>query len=361
MDKKIIFALGFSTLFLVQTCAKDFNMDELKAKARQYREERNKAPDRGIDGLIAESPQSRFIDEGTNEVTAEDKRHVLVHMKLANRHFAKKNYPKAIEEVDIVFKRDPSNSGGHFMRAVIAGRQKDYTTAWYHISIAKEKSDGNQKIDDFITKLKTVSSEPENPKWIAGIYKGIQTAASNRTFDLLDKLLQDNCSQNITSIESGDYKSESDNKTTFEITMKALDQFSPDKIIGFLRKTNGSGVLATESANNNLKLKITYKELQAENVEAKAIKGINDFIADLTEEMPEIAINNTDEGEPKQGIQEITYSISARNFSSINSFMRQISPFATKYLLLNMGLAYIPGSKSTIWNSKIRVFYKVGN
>ena len=338
---------------------KNSDLSDLKEKYKQYSGGKSSSVSSKIDDLNVEPPKSRFIDTSTPELTAEDKRHVLLHMKLANRHFAKKNYDKAIDEVNTVFDRDSSNSGGHFMYAVISARKKNYNPAWYHISIAKEKDSGNSKIDDFIKKLKTVSSEPQNPGWVSGIYNGIQTDASDRTFDLIEKLLKDECSQYITNISTTDYKNEMSEDSSVEITFKARDQFDPDKIVKIFRNNNPAGAAVIDTSNNNLQIKLSYKQLKAEKKEAKAITGINDFIKDLMEELPEVAIINTDESEPKGGLQEITYDISARDFVSLNTFVRKISPYATKYIMQNMELAYIPGSQSTIWKTKIKVVYKI--
>ena len=359
MNRKILFVFMLSFIFS-PVFAKNTDLSELKEKYKEYSSGgKSSSVSSKLDDFAGEPPKSRFVDTAPPSLAPEDKRHVQYHMKLANRHFAKKNYDKAIEEVNAVFDRDSSNSGAHFMNAVIAARKKDYNTAWYHINIAKEKDSGNAKIDDFIKKLKTVSSEPQNPNWVSGIYNGIQSDASDRTFDLIEKLLKDECSQYITNISTTDYKNEMSDDSSVEITFKARDQFDPDKIVAIFRKDNPAGAAVIDTSNNNLQIKLSFKQLKAEKTDAKAITGINDFINDLMEELPEVAISNTDESEPKGGIQEIFYDISARDFVSLNTFIRKISPYATKYYLQNMDLSYIPGSQSTIWKAKIKVTYKI--
>ena len=358
MKRKLIFICILSLLFS-PVFAKDFNLEELKEKAKQYKGKGGSGSSSKLESLTEEPPKSRFIDSAPRSLSEEDKRHILVHMKLANRHFSKKNYEKAKEEVNSVFQRDSSHSGGHFMLAVIAGRLKDHLTAWYHISIAKEKDSGNKKIDDFITKLKTVSSEPQSPQWISGIYNGIETDASDRAFDLIEKLLSNECSQNITFIETSEYQGQSENNSSFDLTLKARENFPADKIIDLLKKANNSNITEAEKSDKNIKLTISFNQLAKENPNPKTLTGINDFINDLTEEMSEIAISNTEEGEPSNGCQEIIYNISVREFSSLNQFMRRLSPFTTKYILQSMDLAYLPGSQSTIWKAKIKVIFKV--
>ena len=357
MNKKLSFVCILSLLFPPVFAASNYDLEKLKEKAKEYSSS-NGGSAKPIEDFAVEPPNSRFIDTATKSLSEEDKRHILVHMKLANRHFSKKNYDKAKEEVNKVFERDSSHSGGHFMLAVIAGRLKDYLPAWYHITVAKEKDSSNKKIDDFIAKLKTVSSEPSSPQWVAGIYNGIEVDASERTFDLIEKLLSDECSQNITSIESSDYKKQSGNKTNVELTFKARESIPCDKIIKNLQNSNKAEIKTEENSSKNLKLTITLN-LVSENPNAKSIKGINDFINDLTENMSEIAISNSEEGEPTNGFQEIIYEISVRDFSSLNKFMRKISPFASKFILQSMELAYVPGTQSTMWKAKVKIIYKV--
>ena len=357
--KKTALVLLTASIFSMPLLVKAENYDDLKSKAKQFLNENGKSSAASkVENTAVEPPKSRFVDTTSKTLSEEDKRHVMVHMKLANRHFSKKNYEKATEEVKTVFTRDPSNSGGHFMLAVIAGRQKDYKSAWYHIDVAKEKDGSNKKIDDFIEKLKTVSKKPES-EWIPGIYYGTPIDASERTFDLLESLLNDECSQNICAVEITDFTKEGNN-VTLEASFNSLEPMPTDKIVALLKQKNGTGLSEITNSDKSLRVKLTYQNVSNENPKVNPIKGLNDFINDLTEEMPEIAISNTEEAEPANGTQEIIYDLSSREFSSINKFFRQISPFATKYLLQMMTLSYIPGSQSaTIWKARIKVIYKL--
>lgn len=371
MNKKMIFVLLFSFIYAPLFAAKDLDLDALKDRIKKEYSKDIGSSEKDISSKIkdisTESPKSRFVDNSQKSESVEDKRHILVHMKLANRHFSKKNYDKAKEEVNTVFQRDSSHSGGHFMLAVIAGRQKDYKSAWYHINCAKEKDNSNKKIDDFISKLKTVSTEPKNTEWIPGVYNGIEQDASDRTFDLLEKLLSDECSSNIINISVNDYKDWEDgsNKGSLvKINIKASESIN-DKV-GTLVETSlnkskmfPSGMFSSTKADNQMILELGYNDIKPIKSDAKQIKEINDYINGLIEDFPDIAISNVEESEPKSGNQEIVYSISVRDFSSLNKFLRQISPFTLSYVLENMDLAYIPGSQDTIWKAKIKVTYKI--
>ena len=245
------------------------------------------------------------------------------------------------------------------MCAVISGRKRNYNLAWYHIKIAKEKNKSEKKIDDFIAKLKTVSEEPKNPNWISDVYRGIEIDASERTFDLLEKLLSDPCSQSITSLMTSDFKSISGNSSELNITFQAREEIDGNKIVSFLKKINNNGIEKESSSEKELKIKVTYNQIKAENSDVKQIKNINDFISDLNEDKSEIAINNVEENDPKSGKQEITYNILTRDFGILNSFMREISPYSLKYIIEKMDLVYVPNTKDTMWNIKIKVVYKV--
>ena len=350
MNKRLVLSIMLSTLLSPLFAAK-YNIDELKELAQKHQKDGKSDK---VETML-EPPTSRFVDSSRKELSAEDKRHILVHMKLANRNFSKKNYEKAIEEINSVLNRDSAHSGAHFMRAVIAGRKKDYEQAWYHISAAKEKDSGNKKIDDFLTKLRTVSTEPKPATWISGIYNGLETNACDRYFDLMENLMNNECSQNITAIYSDVIKQE-DSKPTVLITFKARSEFDSEKIISLIKSNNS--FTADKNSNNELSGKISFDGLKLENANAKAVSNINDFINDLTEEMPEIAISNTEEGEPANGVQEITYDISTREFSTLNKFVRTISPYATQYNLLTLELAWVPGTQNTMWKARIKISYK---
>lgn len=355
MNKKTVILLIFACL-ATPVFAKELNLEMLKEKARQYQQEGGKGGEKLNEAISTEPPTSRFVDSSARKLSDEDNRHILVHMKLANRNFSKKNYDKAIEEANSVLERDPSHAGGHFMLAVINARKKNYLDAWYHISAAKALDSSNSKIDDFITKLVTVSQKPDQNKWVDGIYTGMEVSACDRVFDILEFLLKNEVSQNVTSIEFADF-SESGSETSVECTFKALSEFSSQAIEDVLKKAALGKIKSIESQNNLLKVSMNFSELKSENSEARPVSNLNDFIADLTEQMPEIAISNTEEADLPGG-KEVIYNISTREFPTLNSFMRKISPFAKRYQLQKMNLAYVPGTQNTMWKAVIKVLYK---
>ena len=146
---RVLFILLLLACFLEQVSSA-VDVDDLKRRLQQRTGtsrpgSATKIPE-NLSGMVREiSPQSRLIETGPLKLSEADQRYVAVHMKLANRHFARKDYEKANNEIDLVFTRDPSHPGARFMRAVISARLKKYDVAWYNVLFAKEKDSANQK------------------------------------------------------------------------------------------------------------------------------------------------------------------------------------------------------------------------
>lgn len=366
MKKAMLVPMFF--LALNAASAADINWDELEKKAQQYTGEIEKKDNdsgsssgsgksKGVDLVLPGQPQGRTIDNAAPPLSEADKRHITVHLKLANRHFSKKNYPKAIEETDLVFEREPDNAGARFMRAVIAGRLRDHQAAWFNILIAREKDQANPKIDTFINKLKTVAPEPTEPVWVQGVYRSIPVSGCEKAADVIERLLLDPVSHNITSLQTGDFTEEAD-KTVMPVQLECSSPPDKDAIVSLLKKAAGGDVTIKSGEGNKLDLSVTIKGFGIENKNARPISDLQEFIKDLTEEV-DVAISDTVEREAENKILDITYEISTRDFKTLNDFLRKISPYATRFRVQSLRLAYITGSQSIIWKCKVQVLYKV--
>lgn len=363
--KKLTSLLFCFVLTAASSFAADINWDELEKKAQRYTEDQESGNSgesgdekpNSINLVLPSQPQSRTIDSAATALSEADKRHITVHMKLANRHFSKKNYDKAIEEVELVFEREPDNFGGRFMRAVIAGRLKDHQTAWHNIVIAREKDAANPKVASFIDKLKTVAPEPVNPRWVPGVFRSIPVSASEKACDIIERLLIDPVSQNIVNLTTGDYINEAG--TVFlPLTLECSSAPDATAITAVLSKACGSEVTTTSNASTTLGLKVAIKDLAIENPAVKPISDLSEFVKGLTEEI-DVAISDTVEREAENKVLDITYEVSSRDFKTLNSFLRKVSPYAKHFRVLSMRLAYITGSQSIIWKCKIQVFYQL--
>ncbi len=342
--------------------AADINWDELEKKAQQYSGEleKNKGDSTkkgGMDLVIPGQPQGRTMESTTRELTEADKRHITVHMKLANRHFMKKNYPKAIEEIELVFEREPDNAGARFMRAVIAGRLRDHQTAWHNIIIARDKDAGNPKITSFISKLQTVAPEPQNPDWVAGVFRAAPVSACEKACDVIERLLLDPISQNITSLKTDEFVEESGN---IQIPLQIECSSAPDKdgIINLLSKASGGSTNLKSSEGNRLDLTFAISRLGISNPAVKPVSDLQEFIKGLTEEI-DVAIGDTEEREAENKQLDITYDISSRDFKTLNDFLRKISPYSTRFRIQSLRLAYITGTQSIIWKCKVQVIFQL--
>ncbi len=362
--KKALLLLSFSVVVSTAAIAADINWDELEKKAQQYTGEldkddpdKEKGKGKGLDLVIPATPQGRTIDNAARELSEADKRHITVHLKLANRHFSRKNYPKAIEEIDLVFEREPDNAGARFMRAVIAGRLRDHQTAWYNVLIARDKDPGNKKITSFIDKLKTVSPEPENPGWVSGVFRSVPISASEKACDVVERLLLDPVSHNITSLQSEEFVEES-GKIRFPLQFECSSPPEKDAIFKLLSKACGGDVTIKSSEGNKLDLSFVLSGLPVDNPAARPVSDFQEFVKGLTEEI-DVAISDTVERETENKLLDINYEISTRDFKTLNDFLRKLSPYSTRFRVQSMRLAYITGSQSIIWKCKVQVFFKL--
>jgi len=361
--------LAVSLYFCVPGMLKSqINWDELEEKARKYTGEGGsssigkigKTGGKNLNISIPSQPTSRTIDSSEKELSTSDKNHIMVHMKNANRNFAGKRYNLALSSLENVFTRQPDHPGARFMRAVIAGRLKDYPTAWHNILIAKQKDPQNPKILTFINKLKTVSPQPEKMAGVPGIFRPLPVSASEKACDIIEKFLQQSISQNITQLTVGEFVS-SGGSSWLSLELEASAPLNRDEITGFFKTASGGKVEAaaaetSENADKNLKLKIEIPALEIINKNAKPASDLRDFVKSLADEV-DVAASDTMESDAEKGILDTTYEISISDFKNLNDFLRAVSPYARNFKIINMKLAYITGSQRIIWKCRVQVFY----
>ena len=339
---------------------KDFqDLDKYADKyADKFRKDGNKSEVKKKASEKIAKPENRFIETEEPELNEADKRFVALHMKLANRHFLKKRYSNAENEITSVFSKQPSHSGAHFMKAVIAARKKQYDIAWYNILIANEKDKTNkEKITSFLNKLKTVSSEPKSPVWVKDIYREIPSSACDKCCDIIEKFLKTKISQNVLEITIDDFMNSS--KATIPIKIK----FSPEAPSAVDLKSsfldNSNIEITKNSIDGNIwSANFEINDLPIENSKATTISDIKDFISGITEEI-DVAILENEEYEPQNNLMKVNYKISARTFSVLNDFLRTISPYVKKYYVSSIILG--EAGNDTIWKTEISVYYCVNN
>ncbi|HNX77275.1 MAG TPA: hypothetical protein PLM07_00510 [Candidatus Rifleibacterium sp.] len=359
--KKLLLLLAL-TVSAGAAMAAEVNWDELEKKAQQYSGELEKSRSgdsgkKGVDLVIPGQPQGRTIDNAARELTEADKRHITVHMKLANRHFSRKTYAKAIEEIELVFEREPDNFGARFMRAVIAGRQRDHQTAWHNIIIARDKDASNPKITSFISKLQTVAPEPQNPEWVTGVFRSIPVSACEKACDVIERLLLDPVSQNITSLKTEEFSAEAGN-SKIPLQLEFSGQPDKDAILSLLSKASGNPAVIKTDEDKKLTIDFSISRLSMTNPAVKPVSDLQEFVKGLTEEI-DVAIGDSEEREAENKQLDVTYDISTRDFKTLNDFLRKISPYAIKFRVQSMRLAYITGTQSIIWKCKVQVIYQL--
>ncbi len=346
--------------------AAEIDWKKLEQKAKEYGEKNSgnkniEVSGKSVNISIPSQPTGRIIDNSEQMLSEADKRYISVHMKLANRHFLRKNYQRSIEEVERVFERQPDHVGGRFMRAVIAGRLKDHPTAWHNIIIARDKDAENPKIKSFIEKLKTVAPEPEKTVGVAGIFRPIPLSASEKTCDVIERLLKDQSSHNITSIDIDDYVTEGSSVwVTLRIACSSIVQ--KDKIAVVLEKACGGRVEILsgpppQGEEKLLDIKFEITGMTVENKEVKPISELREFVKLIADET-DVAISDTEERDGANKVLETIYEIASRDFKSLNDFVRKMSPYAHKFRVMSMKLSHIASSQNIIWRCKLQIFYQ---
>ncbi|MBU1105941.1 MAG: hypothetical protein KKB51_04660 [Candidatus Riflebacteria bacterium] len=360
---KLCFAVWAFSL-AVTLFAADIDWDKLQDKAREYQDKNlpKGTNVKNVNLTLPSQPTGRTIDSSEQVLTDSDQRYITVHMKLANRHFLKKNYQRAIEEVELVFERQPDHSGGRFMRAVIAARMKEHENAWHNVNIAREKDPENPKITSFINKLKTVAPEPGKTVGVAGIFRPLPISASEKACDVIERLLKDQSSYNIIGIEIEEPTSEA-NSVWIPVKITCSSTVQKPAIAAVLEKASGGRVEITsapppQGEEKLLDLKFEIAGMGTENKDVKPISELREFVKLIAEEV-DVAISDTAERDAENKILETTYEVAARDFKPLSDFLRKMSPYAHKFRILSMKLAYLAGSQSLIWRCKVQVFYQL--
>lgn len=362
LTAKLCFAVGLFSL-AISIYAAEIDWNKLQDKAKEYTDKNSSGQGgKSVNLSLPSQPTGRNIDNSDQGVSESDQRYISVHMKLANRHFSRKNYARAVEEVELVFERQPDHGGGRFMRAVIAARLKEHDNAWHNISIARDKDPENPKIKSFIEKLKTVAPEPEKTLGVAGIFRPLPVSASEKACDVIEKLLKDASSYNIISIEIDEYSTDGNSVwVKMQITCSSIVQKA--NIAAVLEKAAGGRVEILsgpppQGEEKLLSIKFEISGMPVENKQVKPVSDLREFVKMIAEET-DVAISDTEERDAENKILDTTYEIAVRDFKSLNDFLRKMSPYAHKFRVISLKLAYITGSQTVIWRSKVQMFYQM--
>lgn len=367
--RALLFAAGLAVASASALHAAKIDWDALEKKAQQYTGKSGNSSSgsnstqagdsKSVNLSLPSTPTGRFIDTSPKLLSEQDTRHITVHLKLANRHFLKKNYSKAIDELELVFERQPDHGGGRFMRAVIAARKKDLMTAWQNILVAKEKDAENEKIKSFISKLETRMPQPEKFIGVPGIYRPTPVSVGEKACDIIERFLKEPVSQNLVSLSSEDYQG-SDNSAIFPIKMTFSSPVDADAAINIFKVASGETVEKSDDGKDTkvLAVKVKIEKLPLKNPNVKPISSYIEFVKNVAEET-DVAISDSVERDKENKILEVTYEIAARDFASLNNFLRKVSPYSHYLRVLELKLAYITGSEEIIWKGKIRVEYQL--
>ncbi|MGM0601042.1 MAG: tetratricopeptide repeat protein [Candidatus Rifleibacteriota bacterium] len=347
--------------------ARDIDWDKLEKKARKHIDDRknsgssNKSDKRekSVNVSLPEQPTGRMVVKTEKKLSEKDKRHIFVHMKLANRHFKRKNYDKTISELNTVFDREPDHSGGRFMRAVIAARKRNYLTAWQNILIAQKGDPDNSKLKSFIEKLSTKMAEPQKFIGVPGVYRPVPTYAGEKAADIIEKFLSEPPSRSLIAFTTEEFKKENDH-ISYVIKLDFSTPVDADTIMNIFKTASGEAVSRVDDQKDkkHLELKIKITQLPLQNEKVKKLSSYYDFVKIISTEADVVLSNSVEKDMPDNKL-EATSQVSARTFASLNDFLRKASPYAHSFRVLNLKLSHIPNSQEIIWKGKVKILYQL--
>ena len=276
------------------------------------------------------TPSQNNLDP--SKLSTRDQMFIKVHMKLANKHFKKKDSARSIFELEQIFERAPTLASARFMRAVIAAREKDYPSAWRNIEIAIRGNPDDSKMQTFVERLKGVFPRPKNLPQIDGIYRKRPVCATQLAVDALERLFQEEQIAKINKVSFDGFKEEG-GRVTGNLQVTGLKALPKDDLIKSLTTILGGQVTSKEGQDGgtSLQIEVEIPGLPLANPSIKPISGIPEFMKMISEET-DVPIQESTETTPDSaGRVTGTYSIVARDLQYLNDFLRKIAPYASKY------------------------------
>lgn len=343
-----------------EAIAGKIDWDSLKKKADDYQKKHTGGQNTKVINNIAKAPPTKRDISGLKNIilTKEDKRHCKGHMKLANRHYLKKDYDKSIKSLNKVFERQPDIAGGRFMRAIIAARKKNYLTAWQNIMMAKSKDPTNKLIISFISKLEKVNPKPQNLRMVEGIYRPSPTYACEMLSDVFERILQEKVSENITSILVNNFESIRDN-TIIRIHINSSAAIPEEELSKKLELFSYGSVKEKrlDDKKKSFDFKLDLGNIPLKNKNVRPVAGLREFLKFATDKT-DIAISDSIERDGENKILHCTYSISVKHYKNLADFFRMVSPYAHSFKVNSLKLAFVPNSSETMWVGKIEVAFQ---
>lgn len=360
--KKLLALIMAFCLILLPTWAQNrrLTLEEIEQKARQYQSKTKQLPKNigAVTDVMESQPVGRFVSESPPALDTNQQRHVVFHMRAANRNFKNRDYDRAVASINQVFQVQPDHSGARFMRAVIAARHKEFLLAWYNVLIAKEKDGENAKIDKFMANLQQAMPRPANFAAVPGIYRSIPSSLSEKLGDVIEKLLQQQPSHNITNFKISAPEPKGSGFAV-SLALKFSSAGAKKELDTILKEATGRHITATNSADlTSIDYQLEFFDLPEKNPAVRPISGLTDFI-NVTAEEYDIVIRDTMERDLEGKVLETVYELAVRDFVALNNFLRKVSPYAHFYRVLELRLSSVPGNSDVIWRGKVQVNYQL--
>jgi hypothetical protein len=201
--------------------------------------------------------------------------------------------------------------------------------------------------------------QPEKFVGVPGIYRPTPVSVGEKSCDIIERFLKEPVSQNLVSFSTEEFQG-SDNNATFLIKMKFSNPPESQSILNVFKNASGNAAERTDDGKDgkSLDAKIIIDGLPLKNPEVKTLSSYVEFVKNTAEET-DIAISDSIEKDKENKVLEVTYEIAARDFASLNTFLRKVSPYSHYLRVIEMKLAFITGSEQVIWKGKIKVEYQL--
>lgn len=319
----------------------------------------SKTPDKA--GTSGSGGEAATADSSTDvKLDESDRQYCEVHMKNATRNYRKKQYDRALDEVNQVLGVDRNHEGAHFMKAVLEAKRKSYLDAWREVEISRKTLENDAKFKDFVARLQKVSPKPDTILAAGGsASRAAPTHVSELVVDTLEDFFCDKeISGKVSAFGSGEF-SEADGKVTVPIhftAQAALDGLAMEKKFKELLKKNDIADFKASDGNKKVELKLVFSGLPKSNPGLQAVKSVAEFLKEPSEEF-DVKIEKSEEVD--SGTSKVlmgTYTLMGRGIADINNFLRRVSSSADHYFIDSLEYKSLNGQ--TVLRGTVKIFIK---
>jgi hypothetical protein len=293
------------------------------------------------------------------ELNSADKAYVKAHWSNARRNYKKKNLDRALEEVKNILSVDKNNGEAYLMRASALAMRKDFSGAWQALDKAKKLLPTDAKVAKFAETLSKTSPRQDST---AGSDSGSGRPAPKFAFEAAVNALEDFFADRastgkVRGFELGAPADETD-KVTFAVAFSGIDSLDPSTLGKRLKELSKRevGDVKAGSTPKNVELKLIIPDLPSKNPAPAAIVDLAEWLKIAAEET-DIKIDHSEEGlADANKLLTGRYTLIGRSITSINEFLRKMTPFAESFALENLQVTAF--GSNAFWKGTAKITFK---